>query len=234
MSEKLPGRLIVVEGSDGCGKQTQVDKLFDRLKQAGENVEKVTFPDYASNSSALVKMYLKGEFGGDAAKVNPYAAATFYAVDRWASFTSSWGEIYQEGAIIVADRYVMSNMAHQAVKISDASEQEGFLEWLWDLEFVKFSLPIPDIIFFLDMPPQYSLELISRRKTKNPSDVAAKDIHEKNSAYLSAVYQSYLLASKKYGWERINCVDRSGIRPVEDIHNEIYKSCSKLFVNFKR
>lgn len=222
MSGNMPGKLIVIEGSDGCGKQTQAGKLFDRLQAEGRRVRQITFPDYASDSSALVKMYLKGDFGSDPAQVNPYAAAAFYAVDRWASFTTSWGKWRQEGGIIVADRYVTSNMAHQAVKITDASERENFLEWLWDLEFVKFSLPVPDIVVFLDVPPRYSLELISQREGKNP--LAAKDIHEKNAAYLTAVYQSYLLASQKYGWKKINCAGQNGIRPLEDIHAEVYRA----------
>jgi dTMP kinase len=221
MPDKIKGKLIVIEGPDGCGKQTQAEKLFDRFKLEGHNVRKVTFPDYESHSSALVKMYLKGDFGGEPSEVNPYAAATFYAVDRFASFSVSWGKWYQEGDIIIADRYATSNMAHQAVKISDASEQEKFLEWLWDLEFVKFSLPVPDIVIFLDLPPKHSLELISQRNAKT-SGTTSKDIHEKNAGYLKAAYQSYQLASQKYGWTKINCAFEGGIRSIDDIHNEIY------------
>jgi dTMP kinase len=220
----MSGKLIVIEGPDGSGKQTQAEKLFDRLKNEGYKVRKITFPDYESNSSALVKMYLNGEFGSDPAQINPYAAATFYAVDRFASFcvAASWGEWYKEGSIIIADRYTTSNMAHQAVKIADESEREKFLEWLSDLEFVKFALPIPDIVIFLDVPPEYSQKLISQRNLKT-SDITSQDIHEKNAGYLARTHESYLLASEKYGWVKINSAAKEGIRPVDDIHEEIYR-----------
>ncbi len=220
---QLKGKLIVIEGADGSGKQTQTEKLWQRLRAEGKTVRLITFPDYESNSSALIKMYLKGDFGSDPLQVNPYAAASFYAADRFASFNRTWGEWYRAGEVIIADRYVTSNMAHQAVKISDQAEQTKFLEWLWDLEFVKFALPVPDTVIFLDVPPQYSLELIRSRNAANMTAPAAKDIHEKNAHYLKSVYQSYLLAQKKYGWQKINCVRQNEMRSVADIHADIYE-----------
>jgi dTMP kinase len=220
---ELKGKLIVIEGADGSGKQTQTEMLEQRLLTEGEKTRRVTFPNYESNSSALIKMYLNGDFGSDPAQVNPYAAASFYAADRFASFQLTWGQWYQAGEVIIADRYATSNMAHQAVKIPDQAEQAKFLEWLWDLEFIKFALPVPDLVIFLDVPPLYSLELIAARNAQNMAASAAKDIHEKNAAYLSSVYQSYLLAQKKYGWEKIDCVCQNGMRSIEDIHAEIYR-----------
>jgi dTMP kinase len=226
---ELKGKLIVIEGADGCGKQTQTEKLWQRLLAEGKKAHRVTFPDYASNSSALVKMYLNGDFGSDPAAVNPYAAASFYAADRFASFNMVWGKWYQAGEIIIADRYATSNMAHQAVKIPQEAEQAKFLEWLWDLEFVKFALPVPDLVVFLDVPPQYSLNLIKERNAQQRAPAAAKDIHEKNTVYLKNVYQTYLLAQKKYGWEKIDCVFADSMRSVEDIHTDIYEKvvCSQ-------
>jgi dTMP kinase len=217
------GKLIVIEGADGSGKQTQTEKLWQRLQDEGKKVRRVTFPDYKSNSSALIKMYLNGDFDSDPVKVNPYAAASFYAVDRFASFHLTWGEWYQKGEVIIADRYVTSNMAHQAVKIADEAEQAEFLEWLWDLEFRKFALPVPDLVVFLDVPPQYSLGLIRGRNVQKTALPIATDIHEKNVSYLKNVYQSYLVAQKKYGWEKIDCVCQNEMRCVTDIHAELYE-----------
>ena len=152
----MNGKLIIIEAGDGSGKATQTEKLYSRLVGEGINVRKVTFPDYESNSSALIKMYLNGEFGSSPDSVNPYAASSFYAVDRYASYKQNWEDFYKQGGIIIADRYTPSHMVHQAVKILGQSEKEAFLDWLWDLEFEKFGLPIPDVVIFLDMPPMYS------------------------------------------------------------------------------
>ena len=108
----MAGKLIVIEGLDGSGKATQTQKLYDVLKSKGENVIKVSFPDYDSDSSALVKMYLRGEFGTDPDAVNPYAASSFYAVDRFASYAKNWREFYLNGGIVIADRYTTSNAIH--------------------------------------------------------------------------------------------------------------------------
>ncbi|HML89322.1 MAG TPA: thymidylate kinase [Methylomusa anaerophila] len=218
----MRGKLIVIEAGDGCGKETQANKLLERLGGEGYSVRKVSFPDYESQSSALVKMYLEGKFGDDPTAVNPYAASAFYAVDRYASFATDWGHFYRSGGTVLADRYSTSNMVHQAVKFSDATEKEQFLDWLWDLEFVKFALPVPDAVIFLDMPPEYSCRLLQNRAVKTG---AQKDIHERNAVYLAKCYESYRLLSKKYGWRRINCIsggDNGTIRSVDDIHEEVY------------
>ena len=156
----LKGKIIALEASDGCGKATQTAYLYNRLNDEGYRVRQISFPDYSSQSSALIKMYLQGYFGQDPSKVNPYAAATFFAVDRYASFAHEWADWYNNGGIVLADRYTTSNMAHQAIKITNRQERDLFLEWLWDLEFHKFQLPAPDMVIFLDVPPAYSENLI--------------------------------------------------------------------------
>ena len=168
------GKLIVIEGADGSGKATQTRKLYERLGDLEVNVRRVSFPNYASESSALIKMYMRGDFGGTAEAVNPYAAATFYAVDRFASFRE-WKDFYESGGLVLSDRYVGSNMAYQAVKFKKKSERTKFLTWLDDLEFDKFNLPRPDLTIFLDMPP--AISAILRRER------GREDIHENDAAY---------------------------------------------------
>ncbi|MDF2929520.1 MAG: hypothetical protein K0Q75_1758 [Anaerospora sp.] len=171
------GKLIIIEAGDGCGKATQTARLYERLTAEGYPVKKVEFPDYASPSSALIKMYLGGEFGTQPDAVNAYAASAFFAVDRFASYKTSWGEWYRQGGIILADRYTTSNMVHQAVKIADESAKDSFLDWLWDLEFVKFGLPVPNQVLFLDVPPDLSSRLLAERSVKAGDE---PDIHERD------------------------------------------------------
>ena len=129
-------------------------------------MKKITFPDYESDSSALVKMYLNGDFGKNPGDVNPYVASTFYAVDRFASYKTKWGKNYESGEIILADRYTTSNMVHQAAKIQDLAEKDAFLDWLWDFEFNMYKLPVPDCVFFLDMSPDYRIILFDNSANK--------------------------------------------------------------------
>jgi dTMP kinase len=167
----MKGKLIIIEaGSDASGKATQTKKLFVRMKAGKHNIRKVEYPNYKSDSSALVKMYLNGEFGDKPEDVNAYAASTFYSVDRYASYMKEWKRQYENGGIILADRYTTSNMVHQASKIDDTAEWERYLDWLWDLEFVKLGLPVPDMVIFLDVPPDITNGLISKRNNKITGD----------------------------------------------------------------
>lgn len=144
------GKLIIIEsGSDASGKATQSERLYERLISEGKKCMKITFPDYESDSSALVKMYLNGDFGKNPNDVSPYVSSTFYAADRYASYKTKWGEFYNSGGIIISDRYTTSNMVHQAAKI-ESPEKEKFLEWLYDLEFNIYGIPTPDEVIFLD------------------------------------------------------------------------------------
>jgi dTMP kinase len=131
----MNGKLFVIEGLDGSGKQTQTNLLYERLHVQGVNIRKVEYPNYASDSSALVKMYLRGDFGADPDTVSPYISATFFAADRYATYKTGLEDFYRSGGIILSDRYTTSNMMHQASKIGDAREKEKFLDWLWDFEY---------------------------------------------------------------------------------------------------
>ena len=219
------GKLIVIEAGDGSGKATQTKKLFEHLSAEGHKVKQVSFPDYDSPSSSLVKMYLKGDFGKNADDVDAYAASTFYAVDRYASFRMNWKEYYNAGGIILADRYVTSNMVHQAVKIADSRERDAFLDWLDDFEYIKLKLPRPDIVIFLDMPPEISERLIKERKRSD-------DIHEKDFDYLRRCYSAYKELAKKFDWITINCNDGTQPRSVENIHKEIFNLITREMLKF--
>ncbi|MCX7781831.1 MAG: thymidylate kinase [Negativicutes bacterium] len=215
------GRLIVIEAGDGSGKATQSALLLERLRAEGRRAIKVDYPNYNSESAALIKMYLRGDFGSDPAAVNPYAASAFYAVDRIASYKKEWESFYADGGIVIADRYTTSNMIHQAAKIVDPRQREEYLAWLWDFEFVKCGLPVPDCVIFLDMPPAVSGQLLKNRPSK--AGTAASDIHERNAAYLAECYRVSLLVAAKYGWVRVDCCPEGAVRSIEDIHAEIWR-----------
>ncbi|WP_173680682.1 dTMP kinase [Clostridium tetanomorphum] len=220
------GKLIVLEACDGSGKATQTKKLYERLICDGHKVLKIEYPDYKSDSSALIKMYLNGEFGDKPEDVNAYAASTFYAVDRYASFKKAWKKFYDNGGIILADRYTTSNMVHQAAKINNDEEKNKFLNWLWDLEFNLMGLPIPDAVVFLNMPPEYSRKLINNRKNKFTGE-EEKDIHEKNEEYLIHSYKNACSIADKYNWIKIDCVFNEKIKSIEEIHEDIYEAIGK-------
>lgn len=215
------GKVIVIEGSDGSGKATQTKKLFDRLAGDGFSIRKVEYPNYGSESSALVKMYLGGEFGSKPDDVNPYAASSFYAVDRYASYKKEWEDFYFAGGIVLADRYTTANMVHQATKIDDPAMRESFLNWLWDYEFVKLGLPVPDCVIFLDVDPSCSRRLMENRSNKMNGE-QDKDIHEKDPVFLQKSHASSCLVAEKYGWIRVSCLDSGELREIDDIHEEIY------------
>ena len=218
----MAGKLIIIEAGDGCGKATQTARLNERLLDESYPVKQVAFPNYNSPSSALLKMYLQGQFGSDPEAVNAYAASTFFAVDRYASFKTDWGQLYEEGGIILSDRYTTSNMVHQAVKIADPVERDLFLDWLWDMEFAKLGLPVPDLVLFLDVPPAWSNVLLANRQNKDGG--ADKDIHERDSDYLARCYHTYRLIAARYGWQVIDCMNGDGqLKGIEDIHEAIYK-----------
>ena len=217
------GRLIVIEGSDGSGKATQTKLLFEYLKEQGRNVRMVSYPDYDSPSSSLVKMYLGSEFGHDPYSVNAYVTSAFFAVDRFASYLKNWKSFYESSkdAIVICDRYVTSNMLHQTSKLESLAEKERFLEWEYDFEFVKGGLPVPDLVFFLDVPPDTAFRLMRDRENKI-THKSEKDIHESNKDFLVKSYENSILVGKKYGWRNIRCCDDEGnMESMEVIHGRI-------------
>ena len=221
----MKGKLIVFEGTDGSGKSTQFARLCERLTGQGEKFQRLIFPQYSEPSSALLRMYLKGEFGSHPDDVNAYAASTFYAVDRYASWKKVWGTYYEEGGLILADRYTTSNAVHQACKLP-REEWEAFFRWLSDLEYDKLGLPEPDVVFYLDMPTDKAVEMLRAREASTHTQ---GDIHEVDTAYLAECRQTALSALEHWGWERISCVDATGaVRSVEEIHSEIWARLGAL------
>lgn len=215
------GTLFVIEGVDGAGKATQTAKLVERLSADGKNPLKITFPDYENKSSDIVKMYLNGAFGAHANDVNAKAASTFFALDRYVSYKTRWEKDYLENRVIVADRYVTSNMIHQASKLDSIAEKEAFLDWLTDFEYGIYKLPQPSKVVFLDMPPEIAAELTKTRANKSTGEMV-QDIHESDRAYIQKSYDNALWVAKKYGWHIVSCVKDGRVRTIEDISDEVY------------
>lgn len=216
----MQGKLFVIEGVDGSGKATQTARLYDALVRAGHSAGQVEFPNYASPSSSLIKMYLNGDFGAQADDVNPFVASTFYAVDRFATFRTQWEAFYQSGGILLADRYTTSNMIHQGSKIADPAAKAAYFEWLLDFEYGLFGLPKPDCVLFLDMPPACSRTLRAARGTLKQDLV--QDIHEADDAYLLASYENALSVAQAYGWHIIACAEDDGrVRTIDAIAADV-------------
>ena len=214
------GILIILEAGDASGKETQTRLLYERLLAEGRDVTRVSFPDYGSDSSALVRMYLRGDFGAQAADVDAYAASAFFAVDRYASFHTKWGEAYKRGGVVLSDRYVTSNLAHQAVKLADEKARQEYFAWLDDFEYVRLGLPRPDLVVFLDMPPEASDRLLAARA----KETGAPDIHEKDRTYLHRVHAAYAEAAERFGWARVSCGQGTAPRAPEDIAADVYQA----------
>lgn len=213
------GKLIVFEGTDGSGKSTQFRLLTERLKRENVNFYRLQFPQYQEPSSALIRMYLGGEFGENPDDVNAYAASTFYAVDRYASYVKTWGDYYRRGGLVLSDRYVTSNAVHQAVKVPP-EERRAFLNWLYDLEYQKMGLPRPDLVICLDMPTHLAARLMRGREQQQHTSA---DIHERDLVYLESCRRMALEAAAHDHWTLIPCGRDDEVRPAEKIAAEIYR-----------
>ncbi|MGN1479708.1 MAG: dTMP kinase [Acutalibacteraceae bacterium] len=221
----MKGKLIVIEGLDGSGKSTQIELLKDFILSNNISVRKIKLPDYESDSSVLVRMYLNGDFGKQAQDVNAYAASSFYAVDRFANYKLKWKDDYDSGKIILADRYTTSNAYHQATKLPE-SEWKHYFNWLEDFEYIKLGLPKPDAVIYLDMPIDISQAMMSGRYS---GDESKKDIHEADTEYLHQCRKAALAAAKEMKWHYINCAaDEHTPRSIGSINEEIKKLITKL------
>ena len=213
------GRLIVLEGIDGSGKSAQFRRLCARLEQDGIDYNHIVFPRYDQDSSALIRMYLGGEFGHKPDDVNAYTASTFYAVDRFASYKKDWGSAYEAGGFFLADRYTTSNAVHQGCKLSD-EELPAFFSWLSDLEYEKMGLPKPDLVIYLDVDIETSLARMRRREEKNHTHA---DIHEQDIEYLRRCLHTADRAADYYGWLRIPFQKDGQERDIDEKNTEIYR-----------
>ncbi len=217
------GRLIVLEGLDGSGKATQTQLLYEFLQKKYKTI-KLTFPDYASESSALVKMYLNGEICEKSDEINAYAASSFFSVDRYVSFMSKWKHSYEQGDIILTDRYTTSNQIYQTAKLPKDAWND-FLNWSKDFEYSKLSLPKPDLVVYLDMPIEISQKLMSVRYNGNNDK---KDIHEADVEFLHKCQEAAYYCKHTLGWEVVNCCKNNNIRSINDIHKDIANIVNKF------
>lgn len=215
----MRGRLLAIEGLDGSGKATQARLLCDRLRRGGVGLRRVSFPNYAEESSAPVRMYLGGLFGGDPGDVNAYAASSFFAVDRFASYVRHWRADYRNGALIVADRYTTSNLIYQLPKLP-RGEWDGFAAWLQDYEYEKLGLPRPDLTIYLDLAPALAGHLLDKRYG---GDREKRDIHESDAGYQAACRESAAYAAKLLSWRTVACASGGKLRAPADIHAEMTK-----------
>ena len=213
------GKLIVIEGTDGSGKSTQFRLLTGRLESEQVKFQKLVFPQYSEPSSALIRMYLGGEFGKSPSDVNAYAASAFYSVDRYASYRKVWGKWYEAGGLVVSDRYTTSNAVHQASKEPE-DKREDFLNWLYDFEYDKLGLPRPDLVIYLDVPTDFTEKMLRHRESETNTHA---DIHEQDMQYLATCRRMGRAAAEHYGWTLIRCVRDGAMRSMEDIHEEIYR-----------
>jgi dTMP kinase len=220
----MSGKLIVFEGTDGSGKSTQFRRFCQRLEEEGISFQRIVFPQYQEESSALIRMYLAGEFGSHPSDVNPYAASAFYAVDRYASYKKVWGTNYENGGLILADRYTTSNAVHQASKLPP-EEREGFFRWLYQFEFDQLGLPAPDQVIYLDMPTETAVQLLRHREEETHTHA---DIHEVDTGYLAQCRKTALEAAPVLGWKVIPCTKEGNVRSIEDIHEEIWSQVEHL------
>ena len=215
------GKLLIFEGLDGSGKGTQTALLCDTLRRRGVDLRQITFPDYESDSSALVRMYLSGRFGDRPDDVNAYASSTFSAVDRFASYNTVWGEFYRSGGLVVSDRYTTSNAVHQCSKLPPM-HWDGFLNWLFDFEYKKLGIPEPDAVVYLAVDVEVSQRLLAERYQ---GDTARMDIQEKDTEYLARSRAAAEYCARTLGWRRVDCTrvedGRKTMRPVEEIHAQV-------------
>ena len=213
----MPGKLIVFEGTDGSGKSTQFQALCARVEQTGTPFRRLVFPQYQEPSSALIRMYLGGEFGSRPGDVNPYAASAFYAVDRYASYKTKWGSFYEAGGIVIADRYTTSNAVHQCSKLPP-EQWDDFLRWAFDYEYRLLGLPAPDAVVYLQVDPAVSQKLMTGRYH---GDESRKDVHEKDIEYLARSRRAAEYCAEHLGWATVHCTENGAMRTIEEIQAEV-------------
>ena len=215
----MSGKLIVLEGTDGAGKNTQTGLMAQRLEREGVSFRKVDFPRYGSPFAAPVERYLQGGLGKKPGDVSAYAASTLYAVDRYASYKEDWGRDYEAGTLILSNRYTTSNAVHQAPKLPEA-ERWADLDWLFDLEYNRLALPKPDLVIYLDLPTEISVRMLRLRQEATHTQA---DIHEQDGDYLRACRESAQEIVRRLGWRRVDCSRDGTVRTPEDIHNQLWE-----------
>lgn len=218
------GKLVVLEGIDGSGKSAQYRRLVSCFEREGIKYHSIVFPRYDQESSALIRMYLGGQFGEKPEDVNAFAASIFYAVDRYASYMTDWKEYYEQGGLVLSDRFTTSNAVHQGAKLG-ADEQPAFFDWLYDLEYVKLGLPRPDMVIYLDVDVETSMARMKHRQQKTGRD---GDIHERDVEYLQHCLDTAHRAAAHYGWRTVDFKKDGVERAVDEKHEEIFSIVKEL------
>lgn len=212
--------LILIEGVDGSGKNTQSKLLSQKLVKCGYDTDVLSFPQYDKFFGKEISNYLNGGFG-DISNVNPKLICLLYALDRKQSkdylnyFCSSYNKY------LVLDRYVQSNIAHQCAKLTNLQEQQELETWIEKLEFDIFSLPRTHINFFLDIPVEFSQQLIMKKEVRGYTD-KKKDLHEADTDYMHRSRNYYLYMAKRDNWNIVQCIENNNLRSAEDINEEIF------------
>lgn len=226
----LKGKIIAIEGTDGSGKQTQAAKLREKLIAAGYTVYSSSFPNYESDSSAAVRMYLKGEIKEKAEDISAKAASIFYAVDRYITYKKEMEAVHRSREqVIVLDRYVASNVIHHGAKLIKSEGESGleeFIKWLNNLEHGDFEIPKADITIYLNVPVDYTIKLRENRANKITGG-EKQDIHEASESHLRDASTAGLTAAKLLNWNVIECVKDDTMRTIDDIAEEIWQIVSK-------
>lgn len=214
------GRLIVIDGLDASGKETQTMLLADMLKKRNLSVRVLSFPMYEKESSVFVKMYLSGKLGAHPEDTGAYAASSFFAADRYISYKLDWKkDIDDPNTVVIANRYTTANAVHQLAKLPKEMWDE-FLSWLWDYEFLKLGIPVPDDIIYLEMSTEITLRLLKSRSDSTGREI---DIHEADKDFIENSYEAAMYASERLGWTKVVCYANGEPKSREDIHREIIR-----------
>ena len=207
----MRGKFIVFEGADGTGKTTQAKLLFDYLKEKKKDVVFSSFPNYQSAWGKMVRRYLDGEFG-DVNQVSPYLASMLYAGDRL-SESERIKKWKKAGKIIICDRYMASNIAHQVAKLQPPNSKLQFIKWLEELEYGENKIPKPDLVILLTIPETIAQKFMRKR---------VRDIHEKNVSYQKRVAKEFLdLAKANKNWAVVSNTKGGGLKKINEVHKEI-------------
>lgn len=221
----MKGRLIVIDGLNGSGKQSQTEMLVSRLNAEGILSKRVEFPQYGTDSGKLIKRYLNGEFGEE---VNPYMGSLPYAIDRKMSAENELNRYLEDGYVIICDRYTSSNMIHQGSYFAHGGERDAYLDWITNFEYKFMKLPKPDMTIYLKVDPIITINLMKDREEL--------DMHEKNEAYIDVCFETAQYVANRYNWTTIDCIDRKQngdipeMRTRQDINDELYNTIKGMII----
>lgn len=224
----MKGLFIMLEGTDGSGKTTQTERLVERLKKEGRDVEMISFPQYGKPSATMVEAYLNGKLG-TAEDVGPYRASILYAVDRYAASPQIYDWL-EAGKIVIANRYVASNMGHQGGKIANDTERKKYFDWNYDLEYNIFGIPKPDVNIILHVTPEISQQLVDKKDERAYLEGKKRDIHEDDLNHLRNAEHAYVQIAQDYPeFTLIECVSEGNMRSIEDIHEDVWHVIEKSY-----